>query len=88
MVVEIVTAILVAALGVATLIAAYIGALSLYGAVLQARCQHCGHLAVTSGRGSPGVCVYCKYEHLRHPIRTLRPAHSGHGSTHVLRHGH
>jgi hypothetical protein len=87
-VIEILTAILVATLGLATVIAAYIGALSLYGAVGQARCQHCGHLAVTSGRGSPGACIYCAYEHLRHPVRTLRPAHSGHGLAHILRHGH
>lgn len=72
MVVEILTAVLVAALGVASLIAAYIGLLSLSGAVRQARCQRCGHLAVTSGSALPGGCIYCRHGHLMHPIRTLR----------------
>jgi late competence protein required for DNA uptake (superfamily II DNA/RNA helicase) len=86
-VIEVLTAILVAALGLASLVAAYIGLLSLAGAVRQARCQRCGHLAVTSASGSPGGCIYCRHDHLMHPIRTLRPAHSVPGSQRILGHG-
>lgn len=87
MVIEILTAILVIALGVATVIAAYIGLLSFSGVVRLARCPRCNHLAVTSAGGSPRLCSHCRYVHMRHPLDTLRQAHTRDSSEHIISHG-
>ena len=72
MVVEGVTAALVAALAVATLIAVYLGLLGTLGALHWFRCKRCGHLVVVGTGTEPSACTYCRHDRLLHPLHALR----------------
>ena len=77
MAVEAVTAALVIALALATLIAAIIGLLGVAGALRLARCQRCDHLVVTAATTRPDGCSYCRHDRLLHPLRAIRHPHTG-----------
>jgi DNA-directed RNA polymerase subunit RPC12/RpoP len=74
-VVEDVIAALVTALGLATLIALYLGLLGIAGALQWTRCERCGHLVVTATSTALSACAYCSHERLLHPLHTIRHPH-------------
>lgn len=82
MVVEVVTAVLVVVLGLATLVVAYIGVLGLTGALNLARCERCNKLLVIRTDAAPGTCTYCRHDRLLHPMHAVRQEHRLHGIRH------
>lgn len=85
MVIEYVTGVLVFALALVSVAAAYIGIVGLIGATRIARCSHCGHWAVTCGRARIESCPMCRHGQFIHPLRALAhhewhsPMHRFHG---------
>lgn len=82
MVVEIVLGVLIAVLGVATIVAAYVGILGMMGAAPLHRCDQCGHLCLTARIRSAGDCGYCRHDRLLHPMWALRHANSTYWAAH------
>jgi hypothetical protein len=80
MAVEIIIALLVAALGIVTLTAAFIGLLAVGGLARLARCDTCGRLALATGERPLTDCPICRHERLLHPMTASHhgyaPAHS------------
>jgi hypothetical protein len=77
--IEVVTAVLVGLLAVATVLAAYVGILGLARAITLARCKTCGHLEIRSGDATE----YCAHAD-RHGARAIA-GHAVH-LPHVLLH--
>jgi hypothetical protein len=70
---EVVIGVLVLALGLATLAAAYIGALGLLGVCCVIRCAQCGRLGVTAAdRPVRQSCRHCSGHQRLHPFVTVR----------------
>lgn len=80
--IEVITAILVTALGIATLVAAYVGILGLVGALVIQRCARCGHMCIRASSPSPDGCGYCRHDRLLHPLWAFRHAHTAYWAGH------
>jgi hypothetical protein len=86
MVLEILTAVLVVVLALATVIAAFVGLLGLTGALRLLRCERCDHQIVTSAFRPPGTCAYCRHDRLFHPVYAIHHAPATHWATHPPQH--
>lgn len=86
MLVEVLTAVLVALLFFAVIAALWVGFLAVLGAVRFARCDRCGHLGLTSQSERLRACARCRHGRLLHPVVSVRHSHLLHHSESVLRH--
>lgn len=75
MVIEIITGVLVAALGVFTIFAAYIGVAGMFGHVYFSSCRHCGRRSMSLSAEPHPSCVNCRHELLLHPVATTHRHH-------------
>lgn len=77
--IEVVTAVLVGLLAVATVLAAYLGILGLVRAIALVRCERCGHLEVRRGN----LDAQCARTARHHPVSSaLHVLHLPHPAVH------
>lgn len=67
---DLVIAILVGVLAVATAAALVLGLLGLFGLGLLTRCEHCGNALTRTQARQSEVCLYCGHQHLARPLGT------------------
>lgn len=71
-VLEVVIAVLVLALGIVATAGLYVGLLGFLGVFFHvARCEHCGRLCVTSKSEPVESCPVCSHRHLLHPLHAI-----------------
>jgi hypothetical protein len=70
-IVEVLTAALVAALALVTLLVMCEGLGGILGMIRFARCNRCGHLGMTSATEPIRACIRCRHGHLLHPLLAL-----------------
>lgn len=71
MTVEVLTAILVALVGLVSAAMLILGVGASIGVLRFGRCERCEHLAVASGGAPLHTCAYCEHQRLMHPLATL-----------------
>ena len=79
MVIEIITGVLVAALAIVTIFAAYIGVAGMFGHVYFSSCTHCGRRSMSLSADPHASCVNCRHELLLHPVASAHRVHHSHG---------
>jgi hypothetical protein len=77
-IVEVLAAVLVGVLALATLLAMYGGLLGLLGVMRFVPCDLCGHLGMTSASEPLRTCTRCRHGRLLHPLWALHHSHGGH----------
>jgi predicted Zn-ribbon and HTH transcriptional regulator len=75
MAIYVLIAVLVCVLAGATVFAAILGIMGLFGIVRFARCGCCGHFTVTDARSAPQSCPQCRHEYLTHPLAGMHHLH-------------
>jgi len=68
---EVLTIVLIAAIGLATTAAIYLGLLNWMGAFYVVRCAACHHLAFSSANAAQQSCPHCRHPVLTHPLYSL-----------------
>lgn len=78
-VLEVVIATLVLALGIVATAGLYVGLLGYLGVVFHvAHCERCGHLWITSAASPLQSCPSCNHPRLLHPVHALHHEHLFH----------